>query len=215
MRRLSLLLLAALAVCEQSRLVAQQASAESPAAMATRLLAAHAAHDWRALRASAHPDAIEMFKRMQLRLFTIEADSELVRMPGWLEHVARIRSAGRFVLDSIYRVKDVAALQALPADSVLVLFHSTMESRVQPGPDPWGVTHRVIGELFADTVAYVVVEASQTLPHPNAPDWDGDRAYLLTFRRGTGGWLSMLDGPLEFESLAFSESYFDAFYDAH
>ena len=215
MRGLGLLLLSALAASGHSSLAAQRSVTESPAAMATRLLAARAAHDWRALRASAHPDAIEAFKRTQLRLFTIEADSGIVQFPGWREHVARIRGAGRFVLDSIYRVKDVAALQALPADSVLVLFHTTMESRVQPGPDPWGVTHRVIGELFSDTLAYVIVEASQTLPHPNAPDWSGNRAYLLTFRRAPGGWLSMLDGPLDFEGLAFSSAVFDAFDDAY
>jgi hypothetical protein len=178
---------------------AQKVGARSPTAIASELLAAHRAQNWRELQANSHPAALHAFKLAQIERVSRKAELALLHtVDGRDRHQQRWRIS-KFILDSIYRVGSVDSLRALPAESLFVRYHATMERVIRAGPAFAPASHRVLGEVIDDSTAYVVVETQWRRPGA-APT---NQVNVTSFHRTASGWRSMLDGPLALDGLVY------------
>jgi hypothetical protein len=118
---------------------------------------------------------------------------------------ATIERWRRRTLDSIYRVPSVAALEALPADTVFARYQRWWGRSLEPGRENASMRMpvvRYLGHVIADdSTAYgVMLETYEALPDPDAPR---EQLSIMTFRRFGAGWRSMLDAGMTGGSITF------------
>jgi hypothetical protein len=174
----------------------------SPERLAAVILAADSTGDWATLLRSAHPDALEEFRRTQVRMIEPTAfeglDSCMVGS-RFAELGKQRESHLRFTLDSIFLVPNVDSLKRLPPDTVFTRYGQYAARSPRPPRLPYRPKRKILGGVSgpAGTSYVVVYEHYATRPFP---DWPTERTEIMTFRQVGAAWRSMLDGPVQLGS---------------
>jgi hypothetical protein len=176
----------------------------SPERTAALVLAAGSTGDWATLLRLAHPDALEEFRRTQVRMLDPSTfkDLDTCMVGRRLADFSKQRDRYfRFMLDSVFLVPSVDSLKRLRTDTAFARYGRNTSRSPQQPPVPHEPERKILGAVSGPPgTSYVIVyEHYRTRPFP---EWPEERTEIMTFRQVKGAWRSMLDGPVQLGSAA-------------